>query len=66
MAHDRGDPGGDLASELEEQNRLSFGDALIVAAAVKGQAAKIVSEDFNPGQTIAGVVIENPFQGAAT
>lgn len=51
-----------LASEIEEQNRLSFWDALIIAAALKGHATKVVSEDFNPGQTIAGVLIENPFQ----
>jgi predicted nucleic acid-binding protein len=49
------------ASEIEERNGLSFWDALIVTAAVQGHAAKILSEDLNPGQTIEGVLIENPF-----
>jgi len=49
------------ASEIEEENRISFWDALIVTAAVKGGASRILSEDLNPGQVIAGVRIENPF-----
>jgi len=49
------------ASEIEEQNRISFWDALIVTAAVKGGASRILSEDLNPGQVIAGIPIENPF-----
>ena len=50
-----------LASELEEQQRLSFWDALIVAAALKGGASTILSEDLSPGRNISGVRIENPF-----
>ena len=49
------------ASEIEEHHALSFWDALIIAAAVASGASKILSEDFNPGQTIEGVLIENPF-----
>jgi predicted nucleic acid-binding protein len=49
------------ASEIEEQNKISFWDALIVTAAVKGGAARILSEDLNPGQVIAGIPIDNPF-----
>ncbi len=49
------------ASEIEEQNRISFWDALIVTAAVKGGASRILSEDLNPGQVIAGIPVENPF-----
>ena len=49
------------ASEIEERHDLSFWDALIVTAALQGRAAKILSEDLNPGQTIEGVLIENPF-----
>lgn len=33
----------------------------IVATARKAGAARILSEDLNPGQIIAGVQIENPF-----
>lgn len=36
-----------LASELEEQHRLSFWDALIVAAALKGGASTILSEELS-------------------
>lgn len=49
------------ASEIEEQNKISFWDALIVTAAIKGGAARILSEDLNPGQVIAGIPIDNPF-----
>jgi predicted nucleic acid-binding protein len=49
------------ASELEEQHQLSFWDALIVAAALKGGAARILTEDLTPGHRISGVTIENPF-----
>lgn len=49
------------ASEIEERYELSFWDALIVTAALHGRAAKILSEDLNPGQTVEGVLIENPF-----
>ena len=43
------------------RNRISFWDALIVTAAIKGGASRILSEDLNPGQVIAGVSVENPF-----
>lgn len=49
------------ASELEERHRLSFWDAMIVAAACRAKARKIVSEDLNHGQKIEGVLVENPF-----
>ena len=47
--------------KIEEQNRISFWDALIVTAAVKGGASRILSEELNPGQVIAGIPIEKPF-----
>lgn len=50
-----------VASELEEQHQLSFWDALIVAAAAKGGASRILTEDMPSGRTIAGIRIENPF-----
>jgi len=49
------------ASEIEERYRLSFWDALIVAAAARCGAATILSEDMNAGQSIEGILIENPF-----
>jgi predicted nucleic acid-binding protein len=53
------------AFRLEDECRIGFWDALIVAAALKSGAARILSEDLNPGQTIAGIRIENPFSGPA-
>jgi len=48
------------ASEIEEKNSLSFWDALIVAAALRMQAQKIITEDLNHGQIIEGILVENP------
>jgi predicted nucleic acid-binding protein len=50
-----------LAFRIEEQASLSFWDSLIVASASSAGATKLLSEDLNAGQTIAGVTIENPF-----
>jgi predicted nucleic acid-binding protein len=49
------------ASRIEENYRISFWDALIIAAASKANAAKIITEDLQPGQIIEGMLIENPF-----
>ncbi len=50
-----------MASELAERHRLSFWDAMIVVAACRAKALKIVTEDLNHGQIIEGVLVENPF-----
>jgi len=49
------------AFRIEDQYRIGFWDALIVASALKSGANRILSEDLNAGQTIAGIHIENPF-----
>ena len=49
------------ASELQERHRLSFWDAMIVAAAIRSGAEVLLSEDLNDGQLIEGVRIRNPF-----
>ncbi len=49
------------ASRIEEESRISFWDALIVTAALKGKASKIFTEDLQSGQVIEGLMIENPF-----
>jgi predicted nucleic acid-binding protein len=49
------------AFRIEDEARIGFWDALIVAAAIKSGAKRILSEDLNHGQTIAGIQIENPF-----
>ena len=48
------------ASKIEERHQLSFWDSLIIAAAQKTNASKLLSEDLNAGQEIGGVLIENP------
>jgi predicted nucleic acid-binding protein len=53
------------AAALEERARLSFWDALIVEAAVRVGATRILTEDFGPGRTIEGVTIEDPFAAQA-
>jgi predicted nucleic acid-binding protein len=56
------------AFRIEDEAGIGFWDALIVAAAGKGSATRILSEDLNPGQIIAGVRIEtrSPPPGAET
>ena len=49
------------ASIIEERYRLSFWDALILTAAKKAAATRLLSEDLNPGQRIDGLLVENPF-----
>lgn len=49
------------AFQIEDQARIGFWDALIIACALKSGAARIVSEDLNSGRKIAGIRIENPF-----
>jgi predicted nucleic acid-binding protein len=51
-----------LAFQIEDEARIGFWDAMIVAAAVRAGATRILSEDLNPDQTIAGITIENPFR----
>lgn len=55
---------GDIAAafRIEDQARIGFWDALIVAVAVRSGATRIVSEDLNAGQAIAGIRIHNPFR----
>jgi predicted nucleic acid-binding protein len=53
------------AFRIEDEARIGFWDALIVAAAVKSGATRILSEDLSAGQRIAGILIENPFVSQA-
>ena len=56
------DPGSVLTAwRIEEEYRISFWDALIVTAALKGKASKILTEDLQSGRVIEGLMIENPF-----
>jgi predicted nucleic acid-binding protein len=53
------------ASQLEERHTLSFWDALIVEAARRAGAKRLVTENLQSGRRLAGVLIHNPFTGAA-
>jgi predicted nucleic acid-binding protein len=49
------------ARMLAEDHRLSFYDALIVAAAVEAGCDTLFSEDMQHGRTLGGLTIVNPF-----
>jgi predicted nucleic acid-binding protein len=49
------------AFRIEDQARIGFWDALIISCALKSGATRVLSEDLNPGQRIAGIMVENPF-----
>jgi len=50
-----------LATEIQERNRMSFWDAMIVAAARQGGAAILLGEDLDHDQVIEGIRVQNPF-----
>jgi predicted nucleic acid-binding protein len=50
-----------FASELQERYTISFWDGMIVAAAYRGGANTLLTEDLNHGQLIEGMEIRNPF-----
>lgn len=54
---------GDLpaAFQIEDEAHVGFWDALIIASALKSGAARLLTEDLNPGQVVRGLRIENPF-----
>jgi len=49
------------ASEISEAWRLSFWDSLILASAEEQDCSSLLTEDLNPGQSVAGIQIVNPF-----
>jgi predicted nucleic acid-binding protein len=49
------------ASKLEERHPFSFWDALVVEAARRCGATRLLTEDLQAGRRIAGISIENPF-----
>jgi predicted nucleic acid-binding protein len=49
------------ALRLEDKHRLSWYDALIVAAAVESQCSILFSEDMHDGHRFGDLQIKNPF-----
>ena len=50
-----------LASLLEEKHSLQWGDALIVAAALRSGANTLLSEDLRHGRKFGEMTVRNPF-----
>ena len=51
------------AFRIEDESGIGFWDALIVSSAAATGAIRLLTEDLNAGQRIAGILIENPFGG---
>jgi predicted nucleic acid-binding protein len=49
------------ASKLEERDSVSFWDALIVEAAKRVGATRLLTEDLQHGRRFGSVTVENPF-----
>jgi predicted nucleic acid-binding protein len=49
------------AFRIEDESRIGFWDALIIAAAAQSGATRILSEDLNAQQRIGDIRVENPF-----
>ena len=49
------------AMDVSQTNRISFWDALIIAAAETAGCERVLTEDLNNGQKIGTVQIVNPF-----
>ena len=50
------------AIQISRSSQLSYWDGLIVASAASCGCERLLTEDLNDGQVIAGVRIENPFR----
>jgi predicted nucleic acid-binding protein len=50
------------AVEIEDRYKISFWDALIIAAAESGGADTVFTEDLNDGQRYGTVTVQNPFR----
>ena len=49
------------AAATADSEALSLWDAQVVVAAVRAGCEEVLTEDLNDGQSIAGVVVRNPF-----
>lgn len=55
----------DLALDLHGRHSISWWDALIVSAAIKGGCGRLLSEDLQHGRKFGNVEVVNPFLTAA-
>lgn len=49
-------------SGLTEEHSVSFWDALIIEAALRANASRLLSEDLQHGRKFGDLVVENPFR----
>ena len=49
------------AIDIQAAEKISFGDALVIAAAEKGGADILLSEDLAAGRKFGSVTVRNPF-----
>lgn len=49
------------AIDIATDHRITLWDAMIIEAARRGGCDRVLTEDLNDGQTIHGILIENPF-----
>jgi predicted nucleic acid-binding protein len=49
------------ALRLRERYRFGFYDSLIISAALEGGCDRLISEDFQHGQRIEGLIVHDPF-----
>lgn len=49
-------------STLTEEHSISFWDALIIEAALRANASRLLSEDLQHGRKFGDLVVENPFR----
>lgn len=49
------------AIDLHHLNQISFWDALVIKSAAAAGCRRLYTEDLNHGQSIEGVLIDNPF-----
>jgi predicted nucleic acid-binding protein len=49
------------AIDVQAGHQYSFWDSLIIASAIQGGAATLLSEDLSPRHKLKGLVIRNPF-----
>jgi predicted nucleic acid-binding protein len=48
-------------SRLTQEHSVSFRDALIIEAALRANASRLLSEDLRHGRKFGDLVVENPF-----
>lgn len=51
------------ALAIRERYKLAYWDSAIVASAIEAGCTTILSEDWNDGQTVDTLRLENPFKG---